>query len=94
MVRAEPDEERGLMVYLGAEFYPPALPEPDPRRACREEEEDEKQPIVEGQPSSSGTQSSAVKPKKVCTAPQELLRAGGNALTVLSRRRPRKKKTE
>src|SRR5581483_9626446 len=24
VVRVEPDEERGLMVYLGAEFYPPA----------------------------------------------------------------------
>ncbi len=40
LVRLEPDEERGLLVYLGAEFYPPAVPEvpeaPPP--------EDEKQP--------------------------------------------------
>ena len=46
----EPDEERGLVVYLGAEFYPPArrpLPEPPPSRM---EEEDEPQPFVEGQP--------------------------------------------
>src|SRR5690242_14096639 len=28
VVRTEPDEERGLIVHLGAEFYPPALPEP------------------------------------------------------------------
>ncbi|MCW5976963.1 MAG: NYN domain-containing protein [Bryobacteraceae bacterium] len=27
VVRVEPDEEEGLLVYLGAEFYPPALPE-------------------------------------------------------------------
>ena len=27
VVRVEPDEEKGLMVYLGAEFYPPAVPE-------------------------------------------------------------------
>ena len=29
VVRTEPDEERGLIVHFGAEFYPPALP---PRR--------------------------------------------------------------
>src|SRR5271168_2507633 len=28
VVRVEPDEEEGLVVYLGAEFYPPAVPEP------------------------------------------------------------------
>src|SRR5689334_15619891 len=28
VVRVEPDEEKGLVVYLGAEFYPPAVPEP------------------------------------------------------------------
>ncbi len=27
VVRVVPDEEKGLMVYLGAEFYPPAVPE-------------------------------------------------------------------
>ncbi len=26
VVRVEPDEEKGLVVHLGAEFYPPALP--------------------------------------------------------------------
>ncbi|MEO8658121.1 MAG: NYN domain-containing protein [Bryobacteraceae bacterium] len=49
VVRIEPDEEKGLLVYLGAEFYPPAPPphiEP-----TAEEEEDEIQPIVPGQPS-------------------------------------------
>src|SRR6185437_3719820 len=49
VVRTEPDEERGLIVHLGAEFYPPALPEPAPQQVI-EEEEDEPQPIVEGQP--------------------------------------------
>ncbi|MBM3813472.1 MAG: NYN domain-containing protein [Acidimicrobiia bacterium] len=49
VVRVEPDEERGLVVHLGAEFYPPAAP-------IKEEVEqvhpyDEKQPIVAGQPS-------------------------------------------
>ena len=41
LVRVEPDEERGLLVYLGAEFYPPALPEaPEAPPVV----EDEKQP--------------------------------------------------
>jgi uncharacterized protein (TIGR00288 family) len=48
VVRITPDEERGLMVYLGAEFHPPALPEPEPERIA--EPEDEPQPIVVGQP--------------------------------------------
>jgi uncharacterized protein (TIGR00288 family) len=49
VVRLEPDEERGLIVHLGAEFYPPAPPE-----APKPEEEvhpyDETQPFVAGQP--------------------------------------------
>jgi uncharacterized protein (TIGR00288 family) len=52
VVRVEPDEEKGLVVYLGGEFYPPALPEPSPEEhVAAVEEEEEKQPIVEGQPS-------------------------------------------
>ncbi len=50
LVRIEPDEEKGLLVFLGAEFYPPApevVPEPD----ILPDEEDEVQPIVPGQPS-------------------------------------------
>ncbi|MDX2154675.1 MAG: NYN domain-containing protein [Bryobacteraceae bacterium] len=50
LVRIEPDEERGLMVHLGAEFYPPAPP-PEPEPSPFHEEEDEVQPIVPGQPS-------------------------------------------
>jgi hypothetical protein len=50
VVRVEPDEERGTMlVYLGAEFYPPAPP-PEPEEPVTSEY-DEKQPIVAGQPS-------------------------------------------
>jgi uncharacterized protein (TIGR00288 family) len=30
VVRVTPDEEKGLMVYLGPEFHPPAQPEPPP----------------------------------------------------------------
>jgi hypothetical protein len=51
VVRLEPTEEHGLLVYLGAEFYPPAEPpKPEPEAAPEEIEEDEPQPYVEGQP--------------------------------------------
>jgi hypothetical protein len=51
VVKNQPDEERGLMVYLGAEFHPPALPEPEPLPVPEEIiEEDEAQPVVPGQP--------------------------------------------
>jgi hypothetical protein len=38
LVRIEPDEEKGLLAYLGAEFYPPALPEP-PEPALAEDQQ-------------------------------------------------------
>jgi uncharacterized protein (TIGR00288 family) len=49
LVRIQPDEEKGLLVFLGAEFYPPASP-PAPEPVYEEEEEDGPQPFVEGQP--------------------------------------------
>src|SRR5690348_11238764 len=64
VVRVEPDEEKGLVVYLGAEFYPPAEPEP-PARETHEPEEDERQPIVEGQPSLLEPNPPPVKPKPI-----------------------------
>jgi uncharacterized protein (TIGR00288 family) len=48
VVRIEPDEERGLMVYLGAEFYPPAPPPREEQEVVSEY--DEVQPFVPGQP--------------------------------------------
>jgi uncharacterized protein (TIGR00288 family) len=50
LVRVEPDEEKGLLVYLGAEFYPPAPPETPPESEP-EVEVEEPQPYVKGQPS-------------------------------------------
>src|SRR5262245_53787518 len=51
VVRMEPHQDEGVMlVYLGAEFYPPAEP-PAPVQVQEEEVEvDEPQPYVEGQP--------------------------------------------
>src|SRR5215470_8804643 len=65
VVRIEPDEEKGLMVYLGAEFYPPAVPEAPPEHHAEQEEEEEKQPIVEGQPSLLEPNPPPVKPKPI-----------------------------
>jgi uncharacterized protein (TIGR00288 family) len=86
VVRAEPDEERGIIVQLGAEFYPPALPEPGPQ-AVVEEEEDEPQPIVEGQPTIFEPNPPPPKPKKA--APRKRAPTGAAA-----GRRPRKRKPE
>ncbi len=85
VVRTEPDEERGLIVQLGAEFYPPALPERAPEPVV-EEEEDEPQPIVEGQPTIFEPNPPPPKPKK---APARKRAASGGA-----RRPPRKRKPE
>jgi uncharacterized protein (TIGR00288 family) len=52
VVRIVPDESsESLMVFLGAEFHPPAIPEPEPPPVPDVEEEvEEPQPIVPGQP--------------------------------------------
>jgi uncharacterized protein (TIGR00288 family) len=84
VVRTEPDEERGLIVHLGAEFYPPALPEPTAEPVI--EEEDEPQPIVEGQPTIFEPNPPPPKPKKTPIRK----RAGGAGAA----RRPRKRKPE
>jgi hypothetical protein len=52
VVRVEPDETNGLMIFLGAEFHPPAVAEPAPPPVPEEtgEEVEEPQPVVPGQP--------------------------------------------
>jgi len=47
VVKIQPDE-KGLQVFLGTEFHPPALPDAPPPREV--EPEDEFQPVVKGQP--------------------------------------------
>jgi len=50
LVRVVPDEERGLVIFLGAEFYPPALPEapeaPPPEDDEKQPESNESAPLV------------------------------------------------
>jgi hypothetical protein len=48
VTRIVPDEEQGLTVYLGAEFHPPAIPDAPIRHMA--EPEEERQPVVKGQP--------------------------------------------
>ena len=98
VVRLEPEEDK-VTVFLGAEFYPPALPE-RPAEEAAEEEEDEKQPIVPGQPSMfEPNPPPPPEPpvrKRAPRAPRtprpRKTAAGGN--TEPRTRRPRKKKTD
>ena len=84
LVRVEPREESGLMVLLGAEFHPPAVPEA-PSEVISEEqpEEDEPQPMVAGQPTAR-----TPKPKR---SPRKRAEEG---TTPRPRRAPRKKAAE
>jgi len=47
VVKIQPDE-KGLQVFLGTEFHPPAIPDAPPPREI--EPEEERQPVVRGQP--------------------------------------------
>jgi uncharacterized protein (TIGR00288 family) len=93
VVRLEPHEDQGMLVYLGAEFYPPAEPpKPEPEAAHEEEvEEDEPQPYVEGQPTIFEPNPPPAKPKKapVRKRTQKPQGGGGGA-----QRRPRRKKMD
>src|SRR5579864_2187560 len=92
VVRVVPDEEKGLVVYLGAEFYPPAVPEPPVQEHIDEEEEDEPQPIVEGQPSLLEPNPPPVKPKPIGRRPRKTGGSGGSGNVSARPRRSRKKK--
>ena len=92
VVRIEPDEERGLVVYLGAEFYPPALPEAPPSEIPDELEE--KQPIVAGQPSLLEPNPPPAPEPKPAKRPRKSSPRSTGMSGERPQRRPRKKKTE
>lgn len=88
VVRLEPDEERGLVVFLGAEFYPPAPP-PTAEEPV-ESEYDEKQPIVPGQPSifePTPPPPPEPKPVKRARTPRKRAAADGNVAPRTPRKR-------
>jgi uncharacterized protein (TIGR00288 family) len=94
VVRLEPHEEQGVLVSLGAEFYPPAEPPaPEPPPVAEEEvEEDEPQPYVEGQPTIFEPNPPPPKPKKAVSRKRT---SGPKAQSAGSTRRPpRRKKPE
>lgn len=82
VVRIEPDEERGLLVYLGAEFYPPAPPPCEEPPA--ESEFDEKQPIVEGQPSLLDPNPAPPPPPKPAKKPRAPRKRSAEPIGVMS----------
>jgi len=90
VVRINPDEEKGLMVYLGPEFHPPAPPEPPPEPAV-EEEVEEPQPIVAGQPTATGVIVPEAPPSRARATRKS---AGPRSAGPPKKRAPRRKKAE
>jgi uncharacterized protein (TIGR00288 family) len=91
LVRVLPDEEKGLNVFLGSEFHPPAPP-PEPEQPEVIEEEDEPQPIVPGQPTATGEipePAPVPKPQRRPRAPRKQQGQGDGAKKRTPR--PRKK---
>ena len=82
VVRIEPDEDRGLLVYLGAEFYPPAPPPAEEEPV--ESEFDEKQPIVEGQPSLLDPNPPPAPPPKPAKKPRAPRKRSSEPIGVMS----------
>jgi len=94
LVRIQADEEKGLIVHLGAEFHPPAAPpEPEPVAAAEEEEEvDEPQPLVPGQPTATGEIPIPEAPPKPMRRPRPPRKTGGQeGQKKRTSSRPRKK---
>jgi hypothetical protein len=99
LVRNQVDEERGLIVFLGAEFHPPAAPPaPEPVAPAEDEEEiDEPQPLVPGQPTATGEIPLPELPPKVMRRPRAPRKTSGSGEGGQKKRssssRPRKKNT-
>jgi hypothetical protein len=90
VVRIEPDEEKGLMVYLGSEFYPPAPPVRE--TVDKPHVYDERQPIVEGQPSIFEPDPKPVAPRSTRGGPRKSAgpKDGNRAPRKAVVKRPRK----
>jgi uncharacterized protein (TIGR00288 family) len=90
LVRVQADEEKGLTVFLGAEFHPPAPPpEPEPEPLV-EEEIDEPQPLVPGQPTATGEIPIPEPPPKPVRRPR-MRKPPGEGGAKKRTTRPRKK---
>ncbi len=92
LVRIQADEEKGLTVFLGAEFHPPAPPpEPEQATPVEEEEIDEPQPIVPGQPTATGEIPEPLPPPKPQRRPRAPRKQSGDGAPKKRVSRPRKK---
>jgi len=92
LVRNQADEEKGLIVYLGSEFHPPAPPpEPIQEIQVEEEEEDEPQPLVPGQPTATGEIPIPELPPKPQRRPRAPRKTSGDGTPKKRVSRPRKK---
>jgi uncharacterized protein (TIGR00288 family) len=90
LVRIQADEEKGLIVFLGAEFHPPAAP-PEPEEPAIVEEEDEPQPIVPGQPTATGEIPEPLPPPKPQRRPRVPRKQQSDGGVKKRTPRPRKK---
>lgn len=91
VVKIEPGEQ-GVTVYLGTEFYPPALP-PQPEPEEIDEEDDGPQPYVEGQPTLMDPNPAPPKPKPISRRPPRKMSGSGDKKPTggATRRPPRKR---
>jgi uncharacterized protein (TIGR00288 family) len=91
VVKIEPGES-GVTVYLGTEFYPPALPPAPPPPETDEEEDDGPQPYVEGQPTLMDPNPAPPKAKPVARRPRKMSGSGDKKPSGGgTRRTPRKR---
>lgn len=92
VVKVQADEEKGLIVHLGTEFHPPAPPpEPEVVAPAEEEEIDEPQPIVPGQPTATGEIPEPLPPPKPQRRPRAPRKQSGDGGAKKRSSRPRKK---
>ena len=97
LVRIQPDEEKGLLVFLGGEFYPPAAPVVVEMPLDEEEEDDGPQPFVEGQPTIFEPNPAPKAAKKTAPrkrAPAKHHSGGDKPPSSATRRAPRRKRTD
>ncbi len=91
LVKLQADEERGIIVYLGSEFHPPAPPPEPVVEAAQEEEEEGPQPLVPGQPTATGEIPIPEPPPKPQRRPRAPRKTSGDGGAKKRTSRPRKK---
>ncbi len=88
LVRAEPDEVKGLLVRLGPEFHPPAVPDVEPPAISDEQPTEEPAPTIAGQPIAKVTR--VRRPRKAPSTAGDMGSRPPRAKRSTSSRPPRK----